>query len=1288
MFSYEEIMVENQLRKDLTQCKVCKKVYFLSYLQEHLQNCQNDDKVIHEENNSKKKKTLHNHVHEEQKIPEIIPPHVISSEKSLVFCEFINNTETNNVVNDKQIISIPMTNHEVLPNGNNDHTSEDDTIDLDYIAGANNISDSDVVDEIKMEEEDVKKHLNSKNHDDELLPLVFKCDFCSKILPTEYAFKNHVFPIPLCKINDLFAERIRYELSLEKQEGEDEGEYSDNLSDYLDHVLVEKNMVELENDKEQYEKNSDEDGQEEKEEYQLKNDADEKIITDQECEYDTSNDQDYPFKNTFEDKKLREDQECANNTSDDDQDYQFKNTFDGKKIVQETDDQECNKSDNHDQGELGQLENVLDDDENLMEDTNEECKNSNDDDQEYYQFKKTKMLEDNLKNDQHGSTSISRHQEDHQLRNDGDKKMLEEDKDCKIGSTDQDYYLSKNVLDDKEILGDLDDNECENVITNQDFNDDDDKVIIGGTKECKNSLLDRDYQLKTVPDDNNPIQILMKDVVDKINVEGKVCENNIENSIKTIDEINNSKQLKVDEHAPLPSEELDQEGKVMNSIIQNDNDGFSENKSFKSSKINDKKRSNNSRSAFQNNTKCEFCTNFSIPEGFSKDNRIDIEKQLRKHIQKIHGKQALLMHFVNFRGNSSTNTNYGGEILKCDLCDKYSLPLSKLKNRKDGEKFLKKHKEKVHHGKLQAYGNKRNKTSKTRMTIIPEQSHPEYPIIPQKEKRTEEDDEASKYINASCSLCGFKSRNNSTSNHYYYYKTIINQKEILQYHMMQTHFKSEIEDTLPKISPFKCPESGCKNSLFKDFDSLYRHYHIHINLEKFVVFDNKQKSNSLSQEDQQKYKKSCQYCGFKPVSNNFYSYVYDLRKHLVKNHIKEHVESKLPKRDPFVCPKNGCFYNHYTSRFQNYNALYVHYRKHIQLNMFLEMNEHSQNKNETKSSLNLHEKEKYYHAANNNKKGPPKEEETTAKDNKYFDAKCKLCGFKPVSKNIHVYKSILQSHLLRDHFQEKINMLAKNDTRVCPESGCPSAAAAFETFDALFSHYYTHINLDKFVEKSENNGEIVVDNFVEKAKNNGKVREKDLSNYSSTALEYFNVKCALCGFKPVARSKNVYKSMLQSHLLRDHFREKIEKLPKKDPFACPEKGCPKEAKTFDGLFTHYYNHINLEKFVERNNGGGTAAAAVEVRQVTTSSSSKSNNIINWGKIQQLQKSNNLHLAKNDHKKDQKNSSSIKILKTEYDEKYVKTKPILPSCIDVSRVNGQPWKMRGDRKLTTMLKGNK
>ena len=267
-------------------------------------------------------------------------------------------------------------------------------------------------------------------------------------------------------------------------------------------------------------------------------------------------------------------------------------------------------------------------------------------------------------------------------------------------------------------------------------------------------------------------------------------------------------------------------------------------------------------------------------------------------------------------------------------------------------------------------------------------------------------------------------------------------------------------------------------------------------------------------------------------------------------------------------------------------------------------------------------------------------------------------------------------------------MLAKNDTRVCPESGCPSSTAAFETFDALFSHYYTHINLDKFVEKSEISGKIVVDNFVEKTKNNGKmIREKDLSNYSSTALEYFNVKCAICGFKPVARIKNVYKSMLQSHLLRDHFREKIEKLPKKDPFACPEKGCPKEAKTFDGLFTHYYTHINLEKFVERNDGGGVAA--VEVRQVTTSSISKSNNIINWGKIQRLQKTNNLHLAKNDHhKKDKKNSSSTKIYKTEYDEKYVIPKPILPSCIDVSRVNGQPWKMRGDRKLNTMLKGNK
>ena len=76
-------------------------------------------------------------------------------------------------------------------------------------------------------------------------------------------------------------------------------------------------------------------------------------------------------------------------------------------------------------------------------------------------------------------------------------------------------------------------------------------------------------------------------------------------------------------------------------------------------------------------------------------------------------------------------------------------------------------------------------------------------------------------------------------------------------------------------------------------------------------------------------------------------------------------------------------------------------------------------------------------------------------------------------------------------------------------------------------------------------------------------------------------------------------------------------------------------------------------------------------------------------IQQLQKTNNLHLAKNDHhKKDKKNSSSTKIYKTEYDEKNVIPKPILPSCIDVSRVNGQPWKMRGDRKLNTMLKGNK
>ena len=95
---------------------------------------------------------------------------------------------------------------------------------------------------------------------------------------------------------------------------------------------------------------------------------------------------------------------------------------------------------------------------------------------------------------------------------------------------------------------------------------------------------------------------------------------------------------------------------------------------------------------------------------------------------------------------------------------------------------------------------------------------------------------------------------------------------------------------------------------------------------------------------------------------------------MVKNHIKEIVESKLPKNSPFVCPKNGCFYNHHTSRFQNFNALYMHYhQKHTQLNMeFLEMNnDHNNQKNETKSSLNLHEKEKYY--AKKMNKGPSNE---------------------------------------------------------------------------------------------------------------------------------------------------------------------------------------------------------------------------------------------------------------------------------------------------------------------------
>ena len=58
-------MAEKEIRKDLSQCKVCKKVYFLTYLKEHLQTCHND-KVIHKE-----EKRLQN-VHEGQKIPKIV----------------------------------------------------------------------------------------------------------------------------------------------------------------------------------------------------------------------------------------------------------------------------------------------------------------------------------------------------------------------------------------------------------------------------------------------------------------------------------------------------------------------------------------------------------------------------------------------------------------------------------------------------------------------------------------------------------------------------------------------------------------------------------------------------------------------------------------------------------------------------------------------------------------------------------------------------------------------------------------------------------------------------------------------------------------------------------------------------------------------------------------------------------------------------------------------------------------------------------------------------------------
>ena len=97
------------------------------------------------------------------------------------------------------------------------------------------------------------------------------------------------------------------------------------------------------------------------------------------------------------------------------------------------------------------------------------------------------------------------------------------------------------------------------------------------------------------------------------------------------------------------------------------------------------------------------------------------------------------------------------------------------------------------------------------------------------------------------------------------------------------------------------------------------------------------------------------------------------------------------------------------------------------------------------------------------------------------------------------------------------------------------------------------------------------------------VISKNLSNhtfctYLKIAIFSCNIlflKCflgSICKYKPnTAKNPIAYKSILQNHLLRNHFRKEIEKLPKSAPFTCPRSNCPKPGfstnfKNFDSLF--------------------------------------------------------------------------------------------------------------------------
>ena len=88
--------------------------------------------------------------------------------------------------------------------------------------------------------------------------------------------------------------------------------------------------------------------------------------------------------------------------------------------------------------------------------------------------------------------------------------------------------------------------------------------------------------------------------------------------------------------------------------------------------------------------------------------------------------------------------------------------------------------------------------------------------------------------------------------------------------------------------------------------------------------------------------KMCSFCEFKPpeIFKNKQDYNYSLQNHLLKKHLKDHVEDELPKRTPFICPVSGCFYSQITNKFNDYDFLFNHYTgKHINFELFIKQND-------------------------------------------------------------------------------------------------------------------------------------------------------------------------------------------------------------------------------------------------------------------------------------------------------------------------------------------------------------